>query len=135
MPVPLRVADGRYRMTLRFRLDASAPDDAVDRLDNLLRIAPRGTSIRLGIPSAGTRLLEITGAHEGDVYVFAIRCADEIRAMGDLVDEGDAPTRKRQPTPSLVEANWNYEAPGEEEAQAAPERRGFLQRWLRVGRG
>jgi hypothetical protein len=121
--VPLRLADGRYRTALRFRLDPGAPERDVASLAQLLRLAPHGTDVRLSAPSRGVRAVEITGEGEGDVFVFTTRIVDAIRAVGDLVaDEEDAPVIRPQRTTVGDEASWAFEPPGAPEPEApAPE--------------
>ncbi|HTJ27140.1 MAG TPA: hypothetical protein VMA36_13355 [Candidatus Limnocylindria bacterium] len=119
--VPFRLADGRYRALLRFRLDPSAPEHDVASLAQLLRLAPNGTDVRLAAPSRGVRAIEITGEGEGDVFVFATRVVDAIRGVGDLVIEEDTPA-VRTPRATVVDAaNWAFEPPGEPDAEAASE--------------
>jgi hypothetical protein len=118
--VPFRLADGRYQTVLHFRLDPSAPQDDVASLAQLLRLAPNGTSVRLGAPSAGVRLIEITGADEGDVFTYATRLLDAIRSVGDLVSELSASPARVPRTTTVDAANWAFEPPGEPEGTERP---------------
>jgi len=128
--IPSRLPDGRYRALLRFRLDASAAEDDVTALSYLLQLAPRGTTFRLGASAGGARLLELTGASEGDVYAFATRIVGAIRKIGDLVSEEEPVAGARTGRLHAGEANWTFEPPGDPDDETAPTKDpGAAARW------
>jgi hypothetical protein len=134
--VPFRLADGRYRALLRFRLDPSAPERDVTSLAQLLRLAPNGTEVRLAAPTRGVRAIEITGEGEGDVFVFATRVADAIRIVGDLVVEQEAPAVRTPHATTVDAANWTFEPPGEPkpDSSSPQERPSSARRFARAAR-
>jgi hypothetical protein len=88
VPVPLR--DGRFAVELRFRIDASAPEERVTALLRTLRWRPERIAILFAIPRRGLRAVRIEGPDVGEVYTLANRVADAIREIGDIVREEPA---------------------------------------------